>query len=110
MERKTNAVVGAIALVIILALGYELSLFLGGGFKPGFTVGATFTRAGQLLRDGSDVKLRGVLVGEVKSIDVKPDGTAHINMRILPDNKIPSNVGAAIRAKTLFGEKFIELE
>ncbi|MCA1830407.1 MAG: MCE family protein [Actinobacteria bacterium] len=109
-RRGTNAVIGAIALAIILAFGYALSLFLGGGFKSGFNVTATFSRAGQLLRDGSDVKLRGVLLGEVKKIDVAPDGTAHIEMRIFPKEEIPSNVGAAIRAKTLFGEKFIELE
>ena len=102
--------IGTIALAIILAFGYALSLFLGGGFKSGFQVTATFSRAGQLLRDGSDVKLRGVLVGEVSHIQVDPQGTARIRMRLFPDEEIPSNVGAAIRAKTLFGEKFIELE
>jgi virulence factor Mce-like protein len=46
----------------------------------------------------------------VSRIDVAPSGQANIKMRIFPDEKIPSNVGAAIRAKTLFGEKFVELE
>lgn len=110
MERRNDAVIGAIALAIVLALGYGLSLFLGGGFKSGFNVTGTFTRAGQLLRDGSDVKLRGVLVGEVTNIDVGRSGQARIKMRIFPEEQIPSNVGAAIRAKTLFGEKFVELE
>ncbi len=111
MERRgLNAIVGAIALVLMLLFGYGLSLFLGGGFKSGYSVTATFSRAGQLLRDGSDVKMRGVLVGEVKNIDVARDGRAHIKMRIFPEMEIPSNVGAAIRAKTLFGEKFIELQ
>jgi phospholipid/cholesterol/gamma-HCH transport system substrate-binding protein len=110
VNRRNNAVIGTIALAIILAFGYALSLFLGGGFKSGFDVTATFTRAGQLLRDGSDVKLRGVLVGEVSHIDVGRTGQARIKMRMFPDEQIPSNVGAAIRAKTLFGEKFIELE
>jgi phospholipid/cholesterol/gamma-HCH transport system substrate-binding protein len=95
--------------VLLLLFGYGLSLFLSGTFKPGFEVTAHFARAGQLLRNGSDVKLRGVLVGAVSQIKVEESGKARIRMRILPDQEIPSNVGAAIRAKTLFGEKFIEL-
>jgi len=110
VDRRNNAIIGTIALAIVVAFGYALTLFLGGGFKSGFEVTGTFTRAGQLLRDGSDVKLRGVLVGEVSGIDVGSNGQARIRMRIFPDEQIPSNVGAAIRAKTLFGEKFIELE
>jgi virulence factor Mce-like protein len=110
VDRRNNAIIGAVALAIIVAFIFGLATFLGGGFKSGFTVTATFTRAGQLLREGSDVKLRGVLVGEVSHIDVGRNGEARIRMRIFPDEEIPSNVGAAIRAKTLFGEKFIELE
>ncbi len=109
-SRRTNAIVGAIALALVVVFGYGLSLFLGGGFKSGFEVTATFTRAGQLLRDGSDVKERGVLVGEVSRIDVGRSGEARIRMRIFPDERIPSNVDATIRAKTLFGEKYIDLE
>ena len=85
-------------------------LFLGGTFKPGFEVTANFARAGQLLRAGSDVKIRGVLVGAVKNIDITRSGKARIELRIFPEQEIPRNVGAAIRAKTLFGEKFVELQ
>lgn len=108
-SRGRNAVVGVIALLLIAAFGYGLWLFLSGRFKPGFEVEATFARAGQLLRSGSDVKLRGVLVGSVSDIEVARSGKATITMLIFPDQEIPANVGAAIRAKTLFGEKFIEL-
>jgi virulence factor Mce-like protein len=109
-NRSRNAVVGAVALLLILLFGYGLALYLGGTFKPGFEVTANFSRAGQLLRAGSDVKLRGVLVGAVKTIHIDGSGKARIGMRIFPDQEIPENVGAAIRAKTLFGEKFIELQ
>ncbi len=96
--------------MLILAFGYGMALFLGGTFKPGFEVTANFARAGQLLRAGSDVKMRGVLVGAVKNIDITRSGKARIEMRIFPEQQIPRNVGAAIRAKTLFGEKFVELQ
>jgi phospholipid/cholesterol/gamma-HCH transport system substrate-binding protein len=109
-NRGRNAVLGAVALLLILAFGYGMALFLGGAFKPGFEVTANFARAGQLLRAGSDVKIRGVLVGAVKNIDITKSGKARIGMRIFPEQEIPRNVGAAIRAKTLFGEKFVELQ
>lgn len=108
-ERTRNAAFG---LGMILALGvvaWLMALFLGGAFRPGFRVEGTFSGAGQLLRDGSDVKLRGVLVGIVDDIRVRDDGTAVVTMLISPEHEIPRDVGAAIRAKTLFGEKFIDI-
>ena len=109
MSRRSNAIIGAATLAVIVLLIYVLALYLGGAFLPGFEVTAHFARAGQLLRSGSDVKLRGVLVGAVSTIDVARTGKARIGLRIFEDQEIPENVEAAIRAKTLFGEKFIEL-
>jgi virulence factor Mce-like protein len=109
MERRRNAIVGGVALLVIVAFVYALFLYLGGTFKTGNSVEATFARAGQLLREGSDVKMRGVLVGSVSLIKVAPSGEAHVTLLLDPVNQIPANVDAAIRAKTLFGEKFVEL-
>jgi phospholipid/cholesterol/gamma-HCH transport system substrate-binding protein len=109
VTRRSNAFIGAVTLLIIAVLGFALVRFLGGALKPGYDVTATFARAGQLLRAGSDVKLRGVLVGEVERIDIGRTGQARITLLMHPDQKIPDNVDAAIRAKTLFGEKFVEL-
>lgn len=97
------------SLLALFGLGFGVYLYLGGFFRPGFEVTGEFERAGQLLRSGSDVKLRGVLVGEVTRIRVTDEGTARVAMRIFPDQDIPANVNAAIRAKTLFGEKLVEL-
>ena len=108
-ERTRNAILGGVTVVLMAAFVYALALFLGGRFKSGNEVKATFARAGQLLRDGSDVKMRGVLVGSVSDIDIDRSGKAQVTMLIQPAQQIPSNVNAAIRAKTLFGEKFIDL-
>lgn len=108
-ERGRNALVGLIALAILAVAGFGLSLYLAGAFKSGFEVTGVFQRAGQLLRSGSDVKMRGVLVGQVRRVEVGEGGLATVTMRIFPDQRIPDNVGAAVRAKTLFGEKFIDL-
>jgi virulence factor Mce-like protein len=107
--RRSNAVIGGAALLALVLVAFGLTRFLGGGFKSGYEVTADFARAGQLLRPTSDVKVRGVLVGEVTRIDIEATGSAKVSMRLVPDQKLPDNVHATIRAKTLFGEKFVEL-
>jgi phospholipid/cholesterol/gamma-HCH transport system substrate-binding protein len=108
-DRRTSAIVGAVALVVILAFLVLLFQYLSGNFKSGTEVEATFARAGQLLSGGGDVKMRGVLVGEVRAVDVAPTGEARVRLLLDGSQEIPSNINAAIRAKTLFGEKFVDL-
>ena len=59
----------------------------------------------------ADVKLRGLIVGEVRS--VSSDGaTAHRRPGAAPrarSAQIPRNVSARLLPKTLFGEKFVDL-
>ncbi len=109
-ERARDAIAGVIALLLIAGGIYVLALHLGGALRSGSEVRADFARAGQLLRNGSDVKMRGVLVGVVTKINISPEtGKARITMLVDPTQEIPENIEAAIRAKTLFGEKFIDL-
>lgn len=110
MSRAYYARLGFVALAVLGGLGYVIFLYLGGTFRDSYRVDAVFARAGQNLRDGSDVKMRGVLVGTVGRTEVTPDGKARVVMNMFPSQTVPSNVEAAIRAKTLFGEKFVELQ
>ncbi|MCW2855654.1 MAG: hypothetical protein JWR52_1269 [Marmoricola sp.] len=59
----------------------------------------------------ADIKVRGVIVGEVLSAKSGPDG-AILTLGIKPNQitSIPANVTASILPKTLFGEKFVELD
>lgn len=75
---------------------------------------ADFRVCGQGLRTNGDVKERGVLVGSIGEIEVRntEDGNiCRVEMQLQPDaiSQIPENVGAQIRAKTFFGEKWLEL-
>lgn len=108
-ERRTHAVAGALALLLAAAGVWLLFLYLGGRFESGVEVEARFARAGQLLTSGGDVKMRGVLVGSVRSVDIGRTGQARVTLLLDPSQEIPRNVHAAIRAKTLFGEKYIDL-
>jgi virulence factor Mce-like protein len=51
-----------------------------------------------------------VLVGRIGKIE-RVDGACRIQLELKPDStdQIPANVGAQIRAKTIFGEKWVEL-
>lgn len=68
------------------------------------------SRIGLQLPENADVKIKGVIVGEV--IDYRPttDG-ADITLGLYQDRvtQIPADVTASILPKTLFGEKFVSL-
>ncbi len=59
----------------------------------------------------ADVKIRGVIVGNVRSATTDGHG-AVLSLALDPDkvSVIPANVGARILPKTLFGEKYVALQ
>jgi phospholipid/cholesterol/gamma-HCH transport system substrate-binding protein len=59
----------------------------------------------------ADVKIRGVIVGEVLKAEPGENG-AVLTLGIKPDkiSEIPANVTASILPKTLFGEKYVALD
>ncbi len=59
----------------------------------------------------ADVKIRGVIVGEVLDFASNADG-AELTLGIYPSqiDTIPKNVTASIVPKTLFGEKYVALD
>ena len=67
-------------------------------------------RVGNQLAPPADVKLRGLIVGEVRA--VRSDGQkATVDLALKPGTVglIPANVQARLLPKTLFGEKFVDL-
>jgi virulence factor Mce-like protein len=106
---------------ILIAVGFAIScfglaLFLWlafGGPIPlkaeGYRFSVPFTEATQLAAE-SDVRISGVSVGKVKSIELSDDGYAdsviELEARYAP---IPSDTQAVLRQKTLLGETYVEL-
>ncbi|MET0764748.1 MAG: MCE family protein [Blastococcus sp.] len=101
-----------IAFLIVLALLLGLSVAT---YKKAFTEVARVTletdTAGNQLQEASDVKVRGVIVGDVRSVEASADG-ATIELAINPHylDQIPADVSARLLPKTLFGERFVSLE
>lgn len=65
---------------------------------------------GLQMPERADVKIRGVIVGEVLGFSATDQG-ATVRLGIFPSqlHTIPSNVTGAIVPKTLFGEKYVSL-
>ena len=65
---------------------------------------------GLQMPDRADVKIRGVIVGEVLGFSATDTGaTVHLGIYPSQLHSIPSNVTGAIVPKTLFGEKYVSL-
>lgn len=66
--------------------------------------------AGNQMHPGAEVKLRGVVVGEVRAIDATGDG-ARLTLAMKPGalDDVPSDVRAQMLPTTLFGERFVAL-
>jgi phospholipid/cholesterol/gamma-HCH transport system substrate-binding protein len=66
--------------------------------------------AGLALDPPADVKMRGVIVGEVRSVSSNgTDATVHVALFPSQVNTIPANVDVAIVPKTLFGQQYVNL-
>jgi phospholipid/cholesterol/gamma-HCH transport system substrate-binding protein len=101
---------GAVYLTI-MALVVALSVAV---YRKDFTSSATVTlrtdHVGNQLHLAAEVKLRGVVVGEVR--DVRTNGSgAEISLAMRPDQigRIPRDVSARLLPKTLFGERYVDL-
>ena len=83
-----------------------------GSFTETVPVTVISDRAGLVMNPDAKVKMRGVQVGKVSSIEAKPDGTAAIHLAMDPSqlHLIPSNVNVDIASSTVFGAKFVQFE
>ena len=95
-----------IAAIVALAVG----LFRG-DFTTTVPVTVVSPRAGLVMNPDAKVKMRGVEVGKVASIEELPDGQAVLHLAMDPSQMhlIPANVLVDIASTTVFGAKFVEL-
>ena len=100
---------GLVALTLFAALTV-FGVYLGSGkLSPKYHLHGRFTAAGQGLQNGSDVKVHGINVGQVTTVHLV-NGEAQVNMWLHQGEKVPVDSSATIRPKTLFGEKFVDID
>jgi virulence factor Mce-like protein len=100
-----------VAFLVVIGLLVALTIALyQKAFTPVVKVTLKTDRIGNQLSAPADVKLRGLIVGEVRSVASQGQG-ATIALALDPDKikLIPKNVEAQLVPKTLFGEKFVNL-
>jgi virulence factor Mce-like protein len=107
--RRQHILTGAIALLLLIGAVTVGIKGAFGAFDGGYELVGSFDAAGQGLLPGSDVKVRGVNIGQVRSIELV-DGQALVKLRIEDGERVPTDASAVIRPKTLFGEKFVDVD
>jgi len=108
-ERTTRIITGLITLIVMFGLSIIGIEYSSGHFDNTYRLTADFDAAGQGLIQRSDVKVRGFTIGEVAGVHLV-NGRARVTMRIQGDEHIPRAATATIRPKTLFGEKFVDID
>ncbi|MFC0040378.1 MCE family protein [Actinomadura rayongensis] len=100
----------AMLLVMALLLALTVALF-NKALTPVVRVKVDAERAGLQLLPHSDVKVRGLIVGEVRATHATDKG-ATLDLALDPGKAklVPDNVQARLLPKTLFGEKYVDLQ
>jgi phospholipid/cholesterol/gamma-HCH transport system substrate-binding protein len=108
-RERNPVIIGAIGLAVIATLilaafrAQDLPL-IGGGE----TYTAAFSEAGGLKPD-DPVRIAGVRVGKVESIDLDGDHVK-VSFRVKTDSEFGTDTGASIRVNTLLGAMYLALE
>jgi phospholipid/cholesterol/gamma-HCH transport system substrate-binding protein len=97
------------SVLLLLALGAAAVLTTGAGDGGSYKVRAIFDNAGFVI-PGEDVKVAGVKVGKVDSLDVTPDYKAAVVLAIEDPayQDFRRDASCQVRPQSLIGEKFVE--
>jgi phospholipid/cholesterol/gamma-HCH transport system substrate-binding protein len=99
-----------VLLVVIIALSALTVVLFTGAAHQSVPLTLVSDRAGLVMENGAKVKLRGVQIGEVKTIGAE-NNYASLDLKIDPEpfRYLPSNVEAEIKSTTAFGSKYVNL-
>ncbi|WP_280413540.1 MCE family protein [Nocardia asiatica] len=97
----------AMVLAMVAVVAVAMIMFVG-GFTPTATVTVDAPRSGLVLDPDAKVKVRGVEIGRVASVDHTAEG-ARLKLDLDPDllRLVPSNADVDIRSTTVFGAKYV---
>lgn len=81
-------------------------------FTPVVRVELKADRAGLLTDPGADVRVRGVRIGEVRSVEPDPSGGVTLGLALDPATAalVPAAAGATLLPATVFGRKNVEID
>jgi phospholipid/cholesterol/gamma-HCH transport system substrate-binding protein len=104
-----------VLVLVVVAASTLAAMAFSGTLRTTVPLTVISDRAGLVMEDGAKVKLRGVQIGEVTSVDAyaDPAGTnlSKLRLKIAPNDfqYLPNNVEAEIKSSTAFGAKYVDL-
>jgi phospholipid/cholesterol/gamma-HCH transport system substrate-binding protein len=107
---RQHKVLGVVFLALVVLATYLVYATFTKKFADYDRVNVETSEIGLQLPSRADVKIRGVIVGEVLDMSATAQG-AELTLGLYPSkiSVIPQNVTASIVPKTLFGEKYVSL-
>lgn len=100
-----------LAFLVVMSMLAGLSVLI---YSKAFTdvvrVRVEADQAGNQLQETSDVKIRGLIVGEVRTIEASTDGAViELAIETRFADQVPGDVLVRLLPKTLFGERYVSL-
>lgn len=109
---QTLAVRGAVGVLACVLLAAGMIVLSERPFSDDVSTHAALVDVGASLRSGSDVKMGGVIIGEVTGISQDADSSkASIAIRLRGDaaDQLPADVAARALPATVFGTSYVDL-
>jgi len=108
-EEVRHITVGLITLIVLVLVGSVSFSSSQIDAPTGVTIKAVFNQIDGLSK-GDDVRMGGVIIGEVTDLSLRDHYTAVVLLRIDHKIPLPNDTSAAIHTDGLFGRKYITLE
>lgn len=110
-QERTMLIRGAALLAVLTVVIGLLFVQARGSFSGDVDVTAKLSSVGDGLAPGADVKYRGVLVGRVTEVDVRPTGGADVTIRLREEHvdDVPADVLVRRVPSNVFAQPSIEL-
>jgi virulence factor Mce-like protein len=108
IRRLAYIVVGSLFLAAVGAGLYTSVKWAYGGYDDTYLLSLDLPRAGQQMKSGLDVRIRGVKVGEVAGVELV-DRHARLILEIEQRHEVPASTEAVVNLKTPLGAKYVDL-
>ena len=103
-----ESVIGAVVLVVAVFFIYFAYVSSGEKIKEGYVITARFDDVSGLAA-GADVKLNGIKVGIVKSLNLDENYQAKVELLLKDTVQIPTDSSVAVTTDGIMGNKFVAI-
>lgn len=109
MTNVVRRILGTVAAILLGAGALLLFRWIASPPPGSYQLEVLLGETGQNLSSGSDVKMRDVRIGTVGQIVLDDQARAVATVTILGPRRVPADVEVSVDAKTVLGEKFVQL-